>query len=84
MFIDPGGFALIRVVSGAVALGMVLTVRGDEMSMRAGHALWAHCRFRSLSLFTTEYKTCFVLADIWRGSRIFEFFVILRLLSGSR
>ena len=34
MHIDPGSFALIRVVSGAVMLGMILTVRGGPVQMQ--------------------------------------------------
>lgn len=67
MFIDPGSFALIRVVSGAVVLGMILTVRGGGMSLRAGPRLVGAL---SLSLYMVGFSLAYLTLDAGLGALI--------------
>jgi drug/metabolite transporter (DMT)-like permease len=67
MFIDPGSFALIRVVSGAVVLSMILTVRGGGMSMRARPRLVGAL---SLSLYMVGFSLAYLTLDAGLGALI--------------
>lgn len=67
MFIDPGSFALIRVVSGAVVLGMILTVRGGKMQMRAKPRLIGAV---SLSVYMVGFSLAYLTLDAGLGALI--------------
>lgn len=67
MFIDPGSFALIRVVSGAAVLGMVLTVRGGRMQMRVKPRLIGAV---SLSVYMVGFSLAYLTLDAGLGALI--------------
>ncbi|NRB05039.1 MAG: DMT family transporter [Rhodobacteraceae bacterium] len=67
--IDPSGFALIRVISGALVLGMVLSVR------RSGQAMQIFVRRRlvgalSLSAYLIGFSMAYVSLDAGLGALI--------------
>lgn len=65
--IDPSSFALVRVAAGALALGMILTVRGG------GLPLFARGRFvgaMSLSAYLVGFSLAYVSLDAGLGALI--------------
>jgi len=65
--IDPSSFALIRVAAGAVALGMILTVRGGGLPIAAkGRVLGA----LSLSAYMIGFSLAYVTLDAGLGALI--------------
>ncbi len=65
--IDPSTFAMIRVVAGAVALGMILTVRGGGLPILAqGRGIGAV----SLSAYMIGFSLAYVTLDAGLGALI--------------
>ncbi|MBY5931675.1 DMT family transporter [Tateyamaria omphalii] len=65
--IDPSSFAMIRVLAGAVALGMILTVRGG------GLPLWQRDRVvgaTSLAAYMVGFSLAYVTLDAGLGALI--------------
>ncbi|MEP2028397.1 MAG: DMT family transporter [Paracoccaceae bacterium] len=67
MFIDPGSFALIRVVSGAIALGMILIVRGGGLPVQLRPRLLGSL---SLSLYLVGFSLAYLTLDAGLGALI--------------
>jgi drug/metabolite transporter (DMT)-like permease len=67
MYIDPGSFALIRVLSGAVMLAMILTIRGGRFAMRPGPRLIGAL---SLSLYMVGFSLAYLTLDAGFGALI--------------
>jgi drug/metabolite transporter (DMT)-like permease len=67
MHIDPGSFALIRVVSGAVMLGMILTVRGGPVQMQWRPRLVGAI---SLSVYMVGFSLAYLTLDAGLGALI--------------
>ncbi len=67
MHIDPGSFALIRVVSGAVMLGMILTVRGGPVQMQWRPRLVGAF---SLSVYMVGFSLAYLTLDAGLGALI--------------
>lgn len=54
--IDPGSFALLRTLSGALTLGAILLVRGDLSAAFTGHRRTAASLFAYMIFFTFAYQ----------------------------
>lgn len=65
--IDPSGFAIVRVVAGALVLGMIMTVRGGSLP------LWRKNRISgalSLALYLVGFSLAYLTLDAGLGALI--------------
>tara|TARA_R110002110_G_scaffold88572_10_gene230761 strand:+ start:1854 stop:2744 length:891 start_codon:yes stop_codon:yes gene_type:complete len=65
--IDPSGFALIRVLSGAVVLGMVMSLRGGGVRLAGRDRLWGAV---SLSVYMIGFSLAYLTLDAGLGALI--------------
>lgn len=65
--IDPSGFALIRVASGAVVLGMVMTLRSRGLRLAGRDRLWGAV---SLTIYMIGFSLAYLTLDAGLGALI--------------
>ncbi|MBW4710618.1 DMT family transporter [Roseobacter sp. YSTF-M11] len=66
-FIDPSSFALMRVLSGAVVLGMIMTIRGGSLHLLQRNRVVGAC---SLATYMAGFSLAYLTLDAGLGALI--------------
>lgn len=65
--IDPSGFAIVRVLSGALVLGMVISLRGSGLPLLRKNRIWGAL---SLAVYLVGFSLAYLTLDAGLGALI--------------